>query len=71
MSEQFMARNAMVMLANPPSSPYLAPSDFYPFGRVEGLLRGESFGTGEQLLLMVDGILRPLEKLTLTKVFLE
>jgi hypothetical protein len=66
-----MAGNAMVIAAHPPYSPDLAPSDFYLFAHVEGLLRGESIETGEQLLLAVDGILRSLEKPILTKVFLE
>jgi hypothetical protein len=35
------------------------------------MLRGESFETEGQLLLAVEGILRSLEKWTLTKVFLE
>jgi hypothetical protein len=61
----------MAMADHPPYSPDLAPSDFYLFGHVEGLLRGESFETGEQLLLAVEGILRSLEKWTLTKAFLE
>jgi histone-lysine N-methyltransferase SETMAR len=70
-SQQFMARNVMVIAAHAPYSPDLVPSDFYLFGHVKGLLRGESFETGEQLLLAVKGILRFLEKWTLTKVFLE
>jgi hypothetical protein len=37
---------------------------------VNGLLRGESFETGEQLLSWVDSIYGSLEKWTLTKVFL-
>jgi hypothetical protein len=44
-----MAKNAMVVAANRPYSPALALSDFYLFGHVKGLLRGESFETGEQL----------------------
>jgi histone-lysine N-methyltransferase SETMAR len=70
-SQQYMARNEMVIAAHPPYSPDLAPSDFYLFGHVNGLLRGESFETGEQLLSAVEGILRSLEKWTATKVFLE
>jgi hypothetical protein len=69
--QQFMVRNEIVIAPNPPYSPDLALSDFYLFGHVKGLLRGESFDIGEQLLLAVEGILRPLEKWTLTKVFLE
>jgi hypothetical protein len=49
----------------------LAPSDFYLFGHMKGLLRGDSFETGEQVLSAVKAILRSLEKSTLTKVFLE
>jgi hypothetical protein len=61
----------MGIAVHPPSSPDLAPSDFYLFGHVQGLLRGESFETGGQLLLAVEGILSSLTKWTLTKVFLE
>jgi hypothetical protein len=70
-SQQFMARNVMVIAAHLPSSPDLAPSDIYLFGHVKGLLRGESLEAGGQLLLAVEGVLRSLEKWTLTKVFLE
>jgi histone-lysine N-methyltransferase SETMAR len=70
-SQQFMSRNEMVIAANAPYSPDLAPSDFHLFDHVKGLLRGESFETGERLLSAVDSILRSLEKWTLTKVFLE
>jgi histone-lysine N-methyltransferase SETMAR len=55
-SQHVMAGNAMVVVVHPPYSPTLAPSDFYLFGRVNALLRGESFETGEQLLSAVDGI---------------
>jgi hypothetical protein len=46
-------RNAMAIAAHPHYSPDLTPSDFYLFGDVKGLLRGESFGTGERLLSAV------------------
>jgi hypothetical protein len=68
---QDMAQNAMVIAAHAPYSLDLAPSDFYLFGHVKGLLWGESFETGEQLLSAVEGILRSLQQWTLTKVFLE
>jgi hypothetical protein len=70
-SQQFMARNVMVIAAHPPSSPDLAPSDIYLFGHVKGLLRGALFEAGERLLLAIEGIFRSLEKWSLTKVFLE
>jgi histone-lysine N-methyltransferase SETMAR len=70
-SQQFMAPNAMVVGTHPPYSLDLAPSDFYLFGDVTGLLRGESFETREQLLSAVEDIVKSLEKRTLTKVFAE
>jgi hypothetical protein len=66
-----MVRNAMAIASHPRESQDLAPSDFCLFGYVKGALRGESFETGERLLSAVDGIVRSLEKWTLTKVFLE
>jgi hypothetical protein len=42
-SQRFLVRNVMVKAANPPYSPDLAPSDFYLFGHVKGVLRGDSF----------------------------
>jgi hypothetical protein len=66
-----MSRNAMVITIPLPCSPDLAHSDFYLFGHVKGLLRGESFQTEERLFSALDGIFRSLEKSTLMKVFLE
>jgi hypothetical protein len=36
-----MARNAIAITAHPPYSPDLAPSAFYLFGHVKGVLREE------------------------------
>jgi hypothetical protein len=66
-----MARNETVIATNLPYSPDLASFDFDLFGHVKDLLRRESFETGERLLLAIEGIVRFLEKSTLTKVFLE
>jgi hypothetical protein len=38
---------------------------------VGGLLRGESFETGERLLSAVEGISGSFEKRTVTKIFIE
>jgi hypothetical protein len=38
-SQQFKARNAMVIIVHPPYSPDLAPADFYLFDHVKGLFR--------------------------------
>jgi hypothetical protein len=70
-SQQFMAWNALVIAAQPPYSPVLAPSEFYLFGHVKSVLRGESFETGEQLLSALEGSLRSLETWPLTRVCLE
>jgi hypothetical protein len=56
-AQQFMARNAMAIAADAPHSPDLAPSHFYLFSDVKGLLSGESFETGERLIATDDGIL--------------
>jgi hypothetical protein len=66
-----MTRNEIVIAAHPPYSPDLAPSDFYLLGHVKCLVSGESFETGERLLLAVAGISGSLEKSILTRVFLE
>jgi hypothetical protein len=66
-----MARNAIAITTHSPYSPDLAPSDFYRYGDVKGMLRVESFETGEILLSAVEGILKSLEKRTLTSGFLE
>jgi histone-lysine N-methyltransferase SETMAR len=68
-SQQFMARSVMVIAAHPPSSPDLAPSDFYLFGDVKGLLRGESFEAGERLVSAVEGMLEFVEKCLLRRFF--
>jgi hypothetical protein len=70
MSQQFIAENAMIVVAHAPYSLALIPSGFYPFRHVKDLVRGESFETGEQLLSAIEDILRSSEKWTLTKVFL-
>jgi hypothetical protein len=70
MSPHFMARNGIVIAGHPPDSQNLATPDFYLFSHVKGLFRGESFETG-QVLSAVNNLLRSLEKLTLTRVFLE
>jgi hypothetical protein len=55
----------------PPSSPDLAPSDFYPFGYVKRCLAGLSFKDADQLLAAVEGALAGIEKVTVQTVFLE
>jgi hypothetical protein len=40
----------------PPSSPDLAPSDFYLFGKLKGALAGQECESTEELLLMIRGV---------------
>jgi hypothetical protein len=63
-----MARNAIVIATHAPYSSDLVPYDFYLFGHVKGLFRGESFETGEQLLSAIEGNLRSLAPSQITKV---
>jgi hypothetical protein len=73
-SQQFLAQNGMRMATHLPYSPNLALSDFYLFGHVKGLLRGESFEMREDhlsVILVIQVILASLEKSILSKVFLE
>jgi hypothetical protein len=64
-SQHFMAPNGMVIIAHLPDAPDLAPSDFYLFGHVKALLRGESLKTGE------NRYRRERAFWTLSKVFIE
>jgi hypothetical protein len=56
---------------HPPSSPDLAPSDFYLFGYAKGCPADLSFEDADQLLAAVEGVLEGIEKVTLEAVFLE
>jgi hypothetical protein len=49
-SRKFPAQNGMGLETHAPYLPDLAPSDFYLFGHVKGLLRGKSFEAGEDVL---------------------
>jgi hypothetical protein len=70
-SQQLMAQNSVLVAAHSLYSPSLAPSGFYLFAHVKGLLRGESFETGEQVVIGGRGHFESLERWILTKVFLE
>jgi hypothetical protein len=70
-SHRVPAQNTMVVAAHRPYSSDLASYDFYLFGHLNGLFRGGSFETGEHLLSTVEGILKSVNKSTLTRVFLE
>jgi hypothetical protein len=54
---------------HPPYSPDLAPSDFFLFGHVKGMLCGPAFGSSGEPLSAVGGILAPIEESILINVF--
>jgi histone-lysine N-methyltransferase SETMAR len=63
LSTQYFNENRMKSVLHPPSSPDLAPSDFYLFGHVKRCLAGLSFEDADQLLAAVEGVLEGIKKL--------
>jgi hypothetical protein len=64
-----MECNAVKRAPHPPSSPDLAPSDFYLFGHVKPLLRGHELADREALLHTIEDILTGIEKVILEDIF--
>ena len=58
-------------LPHPPYSPDIAPSDFYLFGRIKGMLAGKSFGSREELLSEVMKITQMIPRDELCRVYEE
>jgi histone-lysine N-methyltransferase SETMAR len=58
-------------LPHPPYSPDIAPSDFYLFGRIKGMLVGKSFESREDLLSEVVKITKMIPRDELCRVFEE
>ena len=65
----FLESHDMDKAPHPPFSPDIAPSDFYLFGYIKGLLAGKEFDSPEQLLSDVTQILEEIPTITLLKVF--
>jgi histone-lysine N-methyltransferase SETMAR len=59
-SDNIVTENKIVLVPHPPSSPDLAPSDFWLFGYMKASLAGKSFNRSEELL---DGINTFLEEI--------
>jgi hypothetical protein len=59
----------MAIAAHHSYSPGLAPSDSYMFDHVKGVLRGESFETGEGLLSAIEDVLTSLRKVDFDQWF--
>jgi hypothetical protein len=55
----------------PPYWPDLAPSDFWLFKYLKGVLQGRSFDEPDELLSVLPGILRKVDRETLDAVFQE
>jgi hypothetical protein len=56
-SYKFMAENGITKAPQLPYSPDLRPSDFYRFGDMKQYLRGPSFKTPDELLLVIEAVL--------------
>jgi hypothetical protein len=62
LSMQYFNENRMKSAPHPPSSPDLAPSDFYLFGYVKRCFASLLFEDADQLLAAVEGVLEGIEK---------
>ena len=68
---EYMDSHGMDRAPQPPYSPDIAPSDFYLFGYVKGLLAGRTFQSADELLSAVTEILNEISEKTLLRVFKE
>jgi hypothetical protein len=60
-SQEFMEENGLERAIHTPYAPDLAPSDFYLFSHVKHCLRGQSFETVDELVLVIDAVSRGIE----------
>jgi transposase len=49
LTQQFLAKNKMVVIPHPPYSPDLAPCDFFLFPKMKLKLKGHHFDTTEEI----------------------
>jgi len=61
----------MKRVVQPPSSPDIAPSDFFLFGYLKEILKGSKFETPEELKNGIDEILISIPPGLLNSVFLK
>jgi histone-lysine N-methyltransferase SETMAR len=66
---EFMRKSRLISAPHPPYSPDLAPSDFYLFGKVKDLLKGQEFNSAEELLEAIITILKGITREELDSVF--
>lgn len=69
--EDKLKEMGIIRLPHPPSSPDLAPSDFFLFGYLKEKLEGKNFVNEEDLKKETISIMKNIEKETLKKVFNE
>ena len=67
----YLESHEMEKAPQPPFSPDIAPSDFFLFGYMKGLLEGRSFDSPDELFAAIDEILNEISEETLLKVFSE
>jgi hypothetical protein len=67
----YIGLNRMKQALDPPSSPDLAPSDFFLFGYLKGKLMGYRAETPSELLVRIRVILAEIAREILNAVFLE
>ena len=68
---EYLKSHNMERAPQPPYSPDIAPSDFFLFGYVKGLLAGRSFQSADELFSAVMKILSEISEETLMRVFKE
>jgi histone-lysine N-methyltransferase SETMAR len=66
---EFMQKSRLNSAPHPPYSPDLAPSDFYLFGKVKDMLKGQEFKSSEEILEAIITILRGITRDELDRVF--
>jgi hypothetical protein len=66
-----MEENRLERAIHPQYSPNLVPSDFHLFSHVKHCLRGQSFEAADELFLIIEAVLRDIEKWTLYAAFLD
>jgi len=65
---EFMTHSNLTRAEYPPYSPDIAPSDFYLFGYMKRMLKGNCFSTRDELLNAITSILEGIEKKVLESI---
>ena len=68
-TQKFIESSSIYMPRHPPYSPDIAPSDFYLFGKLKGMLRGKAFETTKDLVEWIEDAIYTIPKKELESVF--